>query len=57
MTSEYGPIERLAGASVEHGDLTGMIEAREIQHLFDVGLFRAVEHRGGDRNAVTQVAT
>src|SRR5262249_36217177 len=49
-------IERLAGTPIEHGDLTGMIEAREVKHLFDVGLFRAVEHRRSDRNAVTQIA-
>src|SRR6185312_14748696 len=33
-----------------------MIEAGEIEHLLDVGLFRPVEHRRGNRNAVTQVA-
>src|SRR6187455_2811928 len=33
-----------------------MIEAGEIEHLLDVGLFRPVEHRRGNRNAVTQIA-
>jgi hypothetical protein len=33
-----------------------MIEAGEIEHLFDVGLFRTVEHRRRNWHAVTQIA-
>ena len=33
-----------------------MIEAGEIEHLLDVGLLGAVEHRRRNRHAVTQVA-
>src|SRR5262249_61402695 len=35
--------------------LAGMIEPGEVEHLLDVGLLGAVEHRGRDRYAVTQV--
>src|SRR5437868_2150730 len=33
-----------------------MFEAREVEHLLDIGLFGAVEHRRCDRHAVPQVA-
>src|SRR5262245_33156246 len=49
-------IERFAGAPVENSDLPRMVEAREIKHPFDVGFFRAVEHRRGYRHTVPQIA-
>ncbi len=48
-------IERLAGASVVQNDLTGVVKAGEIEHVLDVRLLGAVEHRSGHRHAVPQV--
>ena len=49
-------IERIAGAPVVERHLPGMIEAGEIEHVLDVGLLGAVEHRRRDRHAVAQIA-
>ena len=35
--------------------LVERIEAGEIEHVLDVGLLGAVEHRGRDRHAVAQI--
>ena len=48
-------IERLAGAPVVQRHLAGVIETGEIEHVLDVGLLGAVEHRRRDRHAVAQV--
>ena len=48
-------IERLSGASIEQRHLAGMIETGEIEHVFDIRLLGAVEHRRRDRHAVAEV--
>src|SRR6202035_5593763 len=50
-------IERVAGTAVEQRHLAGVIEAGEIEHVLDVGLLGAVEHRRRDRHAMTQIGT
>src|SRR5471030_1327940 len=49
-------IERLAGAPVDQGDLTRRVETGHLQHLDDVGLVRAVEHRRREGHALAEVA-
>ena len=49
-------IERLAGAAVAQRHLTRRVEARLLQHLDDVRLARAVEHRRRDRHAAASAA-
>src|SRR4029453_17055472 len=49
-------IERLAGPAIKNGDLSGMIEARETEHLFAFGLLFALEHGRCNRDAMAQVA-
>src|SRR5580693_1050348 len=48
-------VERVAGTAVEQRHLAGVIEAGEIEHVLDVGLLGAVEHRRRDRHAVAQI--
>ena len=48
-------IECLAGASVVQGDLARAGQARKLQHVLDLGLGRAVEHRRRKGHAVLQV--
>src|SRR5215469_6510573 len=48
-------IERLAGAAVMQRHLARVIEPGEIEHLLDVLLLGAVEHRRRDRDAVAEV--
>ena len=48
-------VESLAGAAVEQRDLAGGRQARHFEHRVDLGLGRAVEHRGGKRHAALEV--
>ena len=48
-------VEVLAGATIEQGDLAGMVETRKIEHVLDIRLLGAVEHRRRNRHAVTQI--
>ena len=49
-------IEALAGAAVGQRRLTALGQVGETQHVLDLRLGRAVEHRRRDRHAVAQVA-
>ena len=48
-------VEGLARAPVIERHLAGAVQARLLQHVHDVLLLRAVEHRRRDRHAAAQV--
>ena len=49
------PVERLAGAPIDQGHLAGIIEARHLKHIDDIGLMGSVENGRSYRNAAFEV--
>src|SRR5215213_4124675 len=55
VAHRHPAIESLAGAPVVERHLARPVEAGHLEHVLDVGLLGAVEHRRGHRHAATQV--